>query len=103
MMHEESTAQREGHRIICEHLLSALITVIQRIVQVDGATVSDPDTLANPIKDYLDRSLLKHLQLKDIANAFHECELFYDHVHENDGRNANPIQKERKARACRPI
>ncbi|WP_409343602.1 AraC family transcriptional regulator [Paenibacillus sp. MBLB4367] len=80
-MYEESVVQGKGHTLICESLLIALITLIQRMVQPDlGVSRKDPNALAVQIKEYLDQNYLRHVTLKDMADNFHRNAYYLSHV-----------------------
>lgn len=70
---EESSIRAAGFEIICQNLLISLITLIIRIVKLQkiNPVSDDSNSLANRIKEYIDKNYTKNINLNDIAEHLH--------------------------------
>ncbi|MGG1575049.1 AraC family transcriptional regulator [Fictibacillus sp. NRS-1165] len=89
---DEAALQAEGDEMICQHLLTSLITVIHRIIHLHHQDTSTEknDSLSHRIKEYIDKHYTRSLSLEDLAEAFFISPYYLSHVFKEE-KNLSPI------------
>jgi AraC-like DNA-binding protein/mannose-6-phosphate isomerase-like protein (cupin superfamily) len=89
---EESSLQAAGFEIICQNLLTSLITLIIRIIKLQNrnSVTDDSHSLAHRIKEYIDKNYTKNINLNDIADKLHVSPYYLSHIFKKE-MNISPI------------
>ncbi|MBI0579331.1 AraC family transcriptional regulator [Neobacillus cucumis] len=86
---EESSLQAEEFDIICKGLLSSIIALIHRIIKLQRMEMhtEDSSTLAQRIKEYIDKNYKKDITLDDIADNLYMNKYYLSHVFKEEMDN----------------
>jgi AraC-like DNA-binding protein/quercetin dioxygenase-like cupin family protein len=89
---EESALQADGYQMICQNLLTSLITLIIRIIKLQNADIysEKPESLSHQIKEYIDKNYTKNISLNDIANTLFISPYYLSHIFKKE-MNLSPI------------
>lgn len=87
---EESSLKASGFEIICQNLLTSLITLINRIIKLQSKdTVSNGShSLAHIIKEYIDKNYTKDITLKEIADKLFLSPYYMSHIFKKEMNNS---------------
>lgn len=89
---QESALQADGYQVICQNLLTSLITVVIRIIKLQNINASSEksDSLSHQIKEYIDKHYTKNISLNDLADTLFVSPYYLSHVFKKD-MNLSPI------------
>jgi AraC-like DNA-binding protein/mannose-6-phosphate isomerase-like protein (cupin superfamily) len=79
---EESYSQVLGYDIICQNLLTSLISMIIRIIKSESSIYhSDAqDSLVYKLKQYIDKNYTKNITLNDMADQLYISQYYLSHI-----------------------
>jgi AraC-like DNA-binding protein len=79
---EESSLKADGFEIICQGLLTSSIALIYRVVKMQNikSETTESNTLANRIKEFIDKNYKKNIKLEDIADELYINKYYLSHV-----------------------
>ncbi|MCM3628903.1 AraC family transcriptional regulator [Paenibacillus glycanilyticus] len=82
MIVDESSIKEEGYERISRYLINSVILLLRRTVR-NQQHVKEQETnasLAEQIKDYIDRNFTQNVSLKDLGRQFHVNPYYVSHV-----------------------